>query len=313
MADEQIAKQKLPYPYNQDLSSVLCLDGLNRQTSLGRQRVANDPVTASYLAAGMRLIEINFGPRREITPGNRTETTPSERPLFAFLSQRAVANEVANNPDPFHRMGSTATLRSTWKSQSDFIADLLRFGLWSQHYSAYVDADVVTDVDQLIEGPNVVEPAHSLAYRDLATLIDKPTFRLHLAACATGEGDEAIRQATAENYQGPLERWKKVYADFMEAHELQLRPGITLDDFANLLAAALEGLALRALADATAQLVDHDTRRSLLGTVALAFILSCMERRDEAQELTLEEAVQLMVQGSLPNQTDEQGLDDSTG
>ena len=46
-------KQELPYPYNQDLSQVL--RNLNRRTPFGRRRQANDPVTAAYLVAAVRL------------------------------------------------------------------------------------------------------------------------------------------------------------------------------------------------------------------------------------------------------------------
>ena len=46
--DVRTLKQELPYPYNQDLSKIL--RGLNRRTSFSRRRLANDPVTAAYLA-----------------------------------------------------------------------------------------------------------------------------------------------------------------------------------------------------------------------------------------------------------------------
>ena len=53
-------KQQLPHPYNQDLSKIL--RGLNRRTQFARRRLANDPVTAAYLAAAVRLIQRHLGP-----------------------------------------------------------------------------------------------------------------------------------------------------------------------------------------------------------------------------------------------------------
>lgn len=137
MDEEQALKQRLPYPYNQDLSMVL--RRLDRRTPFSRQRLANDPVTAAYIVAGMRLIQRHLGPGAERVLADPDDENSVGRPLLSFLSQRAVAAEVANNPDPFPRLGSTSTLRCSWKSHSDFIADLLSFGLWSLHRPAYYD------------------------------------------------------------------------------------------------------------------------------------------------------------------------------
>ena len=56
-------------------------------------------------------------------------------------------------------------------------------------------------------------------------------------------GDAVTGEAIADSYTGFLGPWKEVYAAFLQARGLQLRPGITLDDVANLLAAIVDGLA----------------------------------------------------------------------
>src|SRR5690242_4247480 len=144
-------KQRLPFPYNQDLSQVL--RRVDRRTVFHRSRLANDPVTAAYLAAAMRLIERHLGPDAERPVADPGDENIVERPLLGFLSQRVVAAEVARNPDPFPRMGSVSTLRSTWKSHSDFIADLLRFGLWSQYHPARWESELTARaIQQLMDG-----------------------------------------------------------------------------------------------------------------------------------------------------------------
>jgi len=125
--DMKTLKQQLPYPYNQDLSKILV--GLNRRTPFARRRLANDPVTAAYLAAAVRLIQRHLGPG-----ANRAATDPEdhdsiERPVLSYLSQRAVAAEVGRNPPPFHLVARVSTMRERWKHQSAFIADVLRFSL----------------------------------------------------------------------------------------------------------------------------------------------------------------------------------------
>jgi len=112
MSDGKSLKSQLPHPYNQDLSKVLT--HLDRRTPFSRERLANDPVTAAYIAAAMRLVRRHLGPDPERIPVDPRDENSLVRPLFSFISQRAVAEEVTNNPDPFPRQGSVSTMRSTW-------------------------------------------------------------------------------------------------------------------------------------------------------------------------------------------------------
>lgn len=293
MDEEQPLKSQLPFPYNKDLSSVLT--HLNRRTAAGRSRLANDPVTAAYLSAAMRLIERHLGPGAERTPLDPDDENSFTRPLLAFLSQRAVAAEVSNNPHPFPRIGSASTLRATWETTSDFVADLLSFGLLPEQYPVGFDQEMAAGAEKLIEGPDLVKAVHDLAYLDTATVIRMPSFRLMLVAAAAAEDDEVIQEAMAENYQGSIEPWKQLYLLLLQTRGLQLRPGITIDDFANLLMAVTDGLALRTIGDSTAQVIDHEQRRSLLGTAALAVIHGCLERIEDADGMTLEQAVHAKI------------------
>ncbi len=89
--DMKTLKQQLPYPYNQDLSKILV--GLNRRTPFARRRLANDPVTAAYLATAVRLIQRHLGPGANRAATNPDDHDSIERPVLSFLSQRAVAAE----------------------------------------------------------------------------------------------------------------------------------------------------------------------------------------------------------------------------
>jgi hypothetical protein len=286
-------KQQLPYPYNQDLSKVL--RGLKRRNPIGRRRQANDPVTAAYLAAAVRLIQQHLGPGAIRRPADPADADSIERPLLSFLSQRAVAAEVNHNPPPFHRVGRVATLRERWKRQSDFVADVLRFGLWAWHYPARHQDEAADAKDEVISGPDPVRGLHRLCYWDMTRLLDMPMFRLGLIAAAEAEGDPLIAAAISRRHQenGPL--WNDFYGEILRSRELRLRPGITLDDCGTLLAAIADGLALRALADPAARIIDRTQRRCLLGTAALVMIAGCLERADSADSLPLEDAVRAMM------------------
>ncbi|MFZ0192371.1 MAG: hypothetical protein WAL72_36095 [Streptosporangiaceae bacterium] len=287
-------KPQLPYPYDQDLSKVL--RGLKRRNPITRRsKQANDPVTAAYLYAAVQLIRRHLGPGAIRTPGDAEDPDSVERPLLSFLSQRAVAAEMKDNPPPFHRVGSDRTLRDRWEPHSHFIADLLRFGLWPWHYPAAHQDEVADAKDEVLRGPDPVRGLHRLCYWDLTRILDTPMFRLELIAAAEAEGDPVIGEAMAGLHRENTPLWKRFYEEFLRARGLRLRPGITLDDCADLLAAVANGLALRALADPAAPVIDRAQRRCLLGTAALALIAGCVERADSDDSLSLEEAVRIMI------------------
>jgi hypothetical protein len=286
-------KEQLPCPYNQDLSKVL--RGIKRRGLKSRTRQANDPVTAAYLCAAARLIQRHLGPGASRSPADANDPNSVERPLLSFLSQRAVAAEMAHNPYPFHRVGRTSTLRDRWRRQSDFIADVLRFGLWAWHYPAPHQDEAADAEDEVIGGPDPVRGLHRLCYWDLTRLIDSPMFRLGLVAAAEAEGDPVIREAVSGRHQENTPLWKQFFANVLQGRGLRIRPGITLDDCVDLMAAVSDGLALRALADPAARIIDHPRRRCLLGTAALVLIAGCLEPVSQSDGLSLEKTVRAMM------------------
>jgi hypothetical protein len=299
MSDGQNLKSQLPHPYNQDLSKVLT--HLHRRTPFSRERLANDPVTAAYIAAAMRLVRRHLGPDPERVPVDPRDENSLARPLFSFISQRAVADEVANNPDPFPRQGSVSTMRSTWNSHSDFIADLISFAFWPGNRMTGFDDELAAGAERLLEDPDVTQAVHDMAYLAVSD-VASTTFRLGHVAMSAAEGDKTISDAIADGYEGLEDPWREVYAAFIEARDLRLRPGITIDDIINLLSVMVDGLTLRTLGDPSSALIDHDRKRTLLGTAALALIYSAVEPTQNASGLTLEQAVHEMICGGRDTQ-----------
>ncbi|MEO3751140.1 hypothetical protein [Streptomyces sp. B6B3] len=275
-------KGELPYPYDRDLSGVL--RHLNRRTRTFRTRLANDPITAAYLAAGMRLLSRHLGPAPQ-------HPDHDGRLFLSFLSQRAVAAEVANNPRPFTRRGSVAMLRDRWKAQSDFVADLINFAVWRENYRPGYQDRRAAITRRLVNGPDFVRAVHEMAFQHTAEGVEMPSVRLGLALMTAAEGDDDVRAAISGMYEHYLGYWKEVYAAVMRQRGLRLRAGLTLDDLANALSATTDGLTLRAIGDPGAGVVDHENHRSLMGTVALAIIHAFLEPDDDASGVTLEQAV----------------------
>jgi hypothetical protein len=272
------AKRDLPVPYNKDLSEVL--RNLNRHTEHARLELANNPTTAAYLHAGMRLIERHLGPHPERRPVRVDDETSLDRRVLSFLSQREVVAEVRRNGKPFATRGEPGVLRTTWGPHSNYIADLLRFGLWSAHYEASYDRSMRERGQWIVEKPDLVETVHRAALEELDALVAMPIFRLHLLAVATGEGDDVVREAIAENYRGLLDDWRDTYERAFTARGLKLRPGVSFGDLTQVLAALAEGMALRDLGDAQAR-IRTSADRSLFGTGVVAVLLSFLQPAGE--------------------------------
>jgi hypothetical protein len=300
MSANDSAKQQLPFPYNQDLSSVL--KRLDRRTLFSQERLANDSVTSAYLAAGLRLIHKHLGPGAERPLADPDDQNSVERPVLAFLSQRRVTNEIRYNPDPFVKVGSIGTLRSTWRSQSDYVADLLSFALWYLHEPAH-DADkIAPDAEQVVAGTDFVDAAHRLCFYDLTTVLESPHFRLELLTAAAADGDEILQQALADNQAGAVQPWKQLYEEMFKARGLRLRPGISLDDFAEMLASLVSGYGLRGIGSPSSVNIDIERKRSMFGTAALALLLGCTEDDDAGREsISVEDRVHELIYGERPD------------
>jgi len=291
MAVDGDAKSRLPYPFNEDLSPVLLR--LNRRTERGRRQLANDPVTAAYLAAALRLVERRLGPRSE--PASPPQPT-AERSFFGFLTQRAVAAEVAGNPDPFPRRGSVSTLRTSWRSQSDFIADVLGFVLWTGYYPAAYMGLWDGGAEQLAEGEDFADAIQEVAYDATDHLLAMVTFRIQLAASIGAQDDPEIRSVLAAKYERGQAIWGGIYTRMMTARGLRLRDGMSLGQLADVLTALVEGCALRAMAEGPeTRVMDAANKRGLLSTAALALVSGCMEPKGHEDGLSLAEHVNAMA------------------
>ncbi|WP_314175174.1 hypothetical protein [Streptomyces winkii] len=279
------SRRSLPHPYDLDRSEVLHNVGrTTRARERSRVRLANDPLTAAFLKAGMRLLNQHLGPGAQ--HGSR-----GERPLLNFLSLRNVTKEVGNNPQPFLRQGSQSALRDRWPAQEQFVADLINFAVWGENYRPEYREQREANTEKLVNGPDFVRAIHKMAYQHTADGVDKPSVRLALALMTVPDGDQEVKQAISAMYEDYLGSWKKLYSDVLRQRGLRLRPGLTLDDLANALSTATDGVILRAIGDPGSGVVDYGKQRSIMGTVALAIVHAFLEPEDEASGVSLEQAV----------------------
>jgi hypothetical protein len=128
-------------------------------------------------------------------------------------------------------------------------------------------------------------------------LLTSPMFRLGLIAAAEAEGDPVIREAISERHGEARPTWRRLCEEFLRSRDLQIRPGVAIDDCIALLSALADGLAMRALAEPSSSAVDLEGQRSLLGTGALALIAGCLQRAGHGETKSLEQTVSDLLGG----------------
>jgi hypothetical protein len=266
------SKKDLPYPYSQDLSGIVTrVKGVREST---RAALVNSLKVASYLKAGANLIERNLG--APSSPASGLEGRKVYWSGLHFLSERALAREVAMLEPPFLRQKGTGPYRSTWACHDDYLNDLLAFQFHAMNYDPQYGAEMETRGDWLTTDHSVVEAIHRSAYHELQAILRMPLFRLQLIVSATADRNDGVRESIANNYAGALAPWIKVYESTLQARRLRLCNGMTMDQFANILAAITEGFAIRQLGDPTADVLG-DPENNLIGIAIVGIINTYLE------------------------------------
>lgn len=268
-------KLVLPFPYDQDFAGIVTRVRGKRATT--RAALVNSPKVAAYLRAGATLVERNLGGPRHPGPSDRKPYWSGIR----FLTERAVIHEMEHNPAPFLSQKGAGAYRATWATHDDYLNDLLAFLFHGMNYEPQYGEELQTRAEWLIEGGSFTAALDQVTYHEVQALCRMPLFRLQLIMVASAERNDGIHTAIAENYSGALEPWKKIYESTFAARGLRLRPGISLDQLAGMLAGVTEGLAVRHLGDPGAGVLGDGPEGNLLGLAVIAILNSCLEMTTE--------------------------------
>lgn len=263
-------KADLPYPFNQDLSTVL------------RCKLPNSRETAALIQGAIQLAERILG---QDPAGS----------VLRFITLQAVIAE-ANENVHFGCMTTEAAHRYRWECQREFYADLFRFAQWQSHFPGAHTDEIAEATEEIIHGSSPVRAIHQLCDWDIRRRLETPTLQLGLLAIAEAEGDPPIQAAIAEHHRENEEHWRLYCEAFLKARHLKLRPGVTLGMCVTLLTALADGLTARAITDASS-VFDGQRGCSVLSTGALALIASCAEPDGRADGLSLEDSAAAIMGG----------------
>jgi hypothetical protein len=299
-------KKDLPFPYSQDFSGIVTrVKGVRKST---RAALVNSPKVASYLKAGANLVEQNLSALDRTEPIGDGGRKPYWSGL-RFLTERALSREMENLEAPFLRQKGAGPYRATWASHDDYLNDLLTFLFHAMNYDPQYGAELETRGDWLTTDPSFVDAVDRAAFHELQAICRMPLFRLQLIMVATADRNDGIHDAISNNYAGALEPWKKIYESTIAARGFQLRKGITIEQFANILAAITEGFAVHHLGDPGAGIIGDGPADNLVGMAVLGMMNSYLEPANEPSGLTLREQFERDTTGTRPvdRTTDDSG------
>lgn len=255
---------------SQDLAPVLkrLTQHAFRARPAARRELANSRMTRELLDAGLRLIAHEF-------QGERADEEERSRPFLGWISQQRVTKEAATAAGTKVSLGQ---IRDRWPRHDDYLEDLLSYALWSQWQGhANVADSALGNTGQSADLPSMV---HAVSYGYLNHWINDPINRLSFIILATADRDPAAHEAAQEIYKGVHASWKPLYKAVLDLYGLQLRPGVTLDEATDLIAALAEGIGIRIMAGADENFLGHRDQRSLLGKGIMAVMIAYIDPGD---------------------------------
>ncbi len=234
------------------------------------------------LEAGIRLIELESGVGDPL--------------LGRWVSRSAVTTEVnrlrrESGIEPV----SDFSYRDRWPDDDDYVRDIIAYAL----YKGYTDhRRVLAEAGHgnLLEAEDFVRAVQDTVFADLTSEGGLIAMNMQLIITTLARNSESAQAALQGLYKVVGETWMPVYEKVFKALGKELRPDVSLEEFAYCMTAAAEGLLLRRIADPSCPIINYEKQTSLLGTMALAMFVACLDH--DGDGLSLEDLARSMRQSS---------------
>lgn len=250
-----------------------------------RLRQANDQTTDRFLAAGIRLLAHTMGLDSEAAV---------DQTFKEWLSINKVVTE-AQRDGPLQgaedKLPSKGMLTDRWPAHDDYIGDLIAYILALHHWDWQQDI-LAQSGELLTDGGDLVSAIQIVCYSDLKTLINDPAQRILPLLTILVSKDQPSRELCAQHYWQVRDRWAALFEATFALYNIRLRPGIEVQEAADILTALADGLAMRATGDPEAKVIDKSPGDSLLGRAATMLLLAAI---DPGDQLRLEDALRRMI------------------
>ena len=233
----------MPLPADDDLSSVLsnvCADA----RPATRQKIANSPETRAFLEIGLLLLHDDLLDHRgpdllaDHDAGTRLFTGLSQARLIERAEQEDLG---ADRP----RVLTVGMFRDRWRYKSryteDLIAYLVRPALLARKLATLRGA-----LDALPPAIALPDLIREMAHAVLGATLEDPLWSLQTIVWVGLPNHPRVRTFLKINYEQLLSHWAELYQEVARRYDLELRPGYTWLDVAEMLNAVTDGARMRA-------------------------------------------------------------------
>ncbi|MEA5456468.1 hypothetical protein SPF06_17190 [Sinomonas sp. JGH33] len=237
---------------------------LNRVRARTRARLANSELTRAFLDTALALADEAFRSRSVFV-------SEDVSPALGYLSRaRIVARTLGDYPG---LVPTEAKFRDRWAGQQDFLADFVSYAL-SVRQIRFERALAECSRELRDSGEDFSRALHRFAYEATTVMLDVPAHRLQLFAIAAASADPSASASIARLYASLSDIWFRECVGLAEWFGVELRAGLSLEEFSIIVQSAMEGMGLRMIAGLDEPLVDHERKTSLIGTLMLALVVA---------------------------------------
>lgn len=228
--------------------------------------MASSPRTRLFLAAGEKLLHSGLArlPGESPAIAGGASRAPFDE-LLAWISRRRVVAKAQQ---------SESSYRYRWRTQTGYLRDLVIFALRSRMASP---EETKSAQRVLAEGRPLDEAIDQIARDEVMNLHNDKAFRLQMVFQAILSDDVRVADALRRIDDTNLQAWQDFYKTAMDGLGIRLRDGVTLDDFAQAMQAAADGVVFRSLLAGRSG--DQDPSRSL-GLIAMALVVAFADHGD---------------------------------
>lgn len=226
-----------------DLSCVLLNVAADARPAT-RHKIANSQETRAFLEIGLLLLRDDLIDHRG--PDLLDDRDAGTR-LFAGLSQARLIEradqEFAEDEKP--KILTVGMFRDRWRYKSRYTEDLIAYVMRTSLLEQTM-RELSASARRLPPGMPFPELARRLAGAVMTATLDNPLWGLQTIILVALPNHPRVRAFLKTRYEKWITHWSEIYAELAPRYALELRPGYTWLDVAELFNAVAEGARLRA-------------------------------------------------------------------
>ncbi|MFG2005537.1 TetR/AcrR family transcriptional regulator [Spirillospora sp. NPDC048911] len=263
-----------------DLSRVLSRL-MGQDPDPDRHLLANSRLTREYLRIGLEIAASEFSEVTTAADGGRA-LEPVLDDHGELLSRRTIEE----GRDRGLPQANQLTFSARWPDKTDFLVDLLAYSLWVRFWQPQSRRSAAALVSNT---KDPVDVARELSRHELNNSLANPARSTYLLAMACAPRFPELEKARENIFQSVRAEWIPIYDEILSINDLELRPGVDVEELVEIFSMMAESAALRIHSGSR----DYEHQHNLLHKGALAVLLTFI---DPGDQLSVEELARQFIQ-----------------